>query len=50
MSLTIAGTQDLKPSAVHAVIEIGYCTSPTTLSLSKALNLDRSGINQILAK
>ena len=50
MSLTIAGTQDLKPSAVHAVMEIGYYTSPTTSSLSKALNLDRSGINRIFAK
>jgi hypothetical protein len=50
MSLTIAGTQDLKPSAVHAVMKIGYCTSTTTSSLSKALKLDRLGINRILAK
>ncbi len=24
LSLALAGTQDLKPSAVHAVMEIGY--------------------------
>ena len=50
MSLTLAGTQNLKPSAVQAVMEIGYCTSITASLQGGALKLDRSDISRILAK
>jgi hypothetical protein len=50
MSLTLAGTQNPKPSAVQAVMEIGYCTSISASLQSKTLKLDRSDISRMLAK
>jgi DNA-binding MarR family transcriptional regulator/GNAT superfamily N-acetyltransferase len=52
MSSTIAGTEH-SASAVHALIEIGFCspTKPLTAStLSSILNLEKSSVSRLLKK
>lgn len=47
LSRTLAGT-DLSPSAVHAILEIGFNDGLTAKDLSERLNLEKSTISRLL--
>jgi DNA-binding MarR family transcriptional regulator/GNAT superfamily N-acetyltransferase len=47
LSRTLAGT-DLSPSAVHAILEIGFNDGLTAKDLSERLNLEKSTVSRLL--
>ncbi len=49
MQTGLAGT-DLSPSAVHTIIEIGYCTVTNASGLGALLHLEKSSVSRLIQK
>ncbi|MBY5931434.1 helix-turn-helix domain-containing GNAT family N-acetyltransferase [Tateyamaria omphalii] len=49
MQKGLAGT-DLSPSAVHTIIELGYCTVTTATDLGELLHLEKSSVSRLVQK